>query len=388
MYWYRVRAYNAGGNSDYSNEASAETLSLWWQQWQLNYFGCTNCPQAAATADPDGDGQNNLAEFLAGTNPTNSVSAFRITAIAQEGDDVRVTWATAGGRTNVLQATRSLLGVYFNISPNIVIAGVGDVVTNHVDKGAATSATCRFYRVAVRDVWIQDTNAPALTITSPADNSCITSSTITVTGTSADGSGVSGVDVHGFAASSADGYSNWVAVVSGLADGTNTLTVLAGDNAAPANIATGTVRVICATGSFDGNGDGLPDGWQIQYFGAVGAPGSGPDDDPDGDSLNNWQEYLAGTDPTNSASAFRILSLSPTNLCLQPPCNDLFITWMTGIGKTNSVQAAAGDVDGGFTNDFTDLFTVTNTVGTVTNYLDLGAATNGPARFYRVRLVP
>lgn len=40
------------------------------------------------------------------------------------------------------------------------------------------------------------------------------------------------------------------------------------------------------------------------------------------------------------------------------------------------------------TNNFTDIFTVTNTVGVVTNYLDVGAATNVPTRYYRVRLVP
>ncbi len=44
--------------------------------WQLQYFGCSNCAQAAASADPDGDGQNNLTEFLAGTDPTNSASSW------------------------------------------------------------------------------------------------------------------------------------------------------------------------------------------------------------------------------------------------------------------------------------------------------------------------
>jgi glycosidase len=45
-----------------------------FQVWQLQYFGCTNCPQAAASADPDGDGYNNLQEFVSGTDPTNSSS--------------------------------------------------------------------------------------------------------------------------------------------------------------------------------------------------------------------------------------------------------------------------------------------------------------------------
>src|SRR5437870_3526531 len=37
---------------------------------------------------------------------------------------------------------------------------------------------------------------------------------------------------------------------------------------------------------------------------------------------------------------------------------------------------------------FAAIFAVTNTVGTTTNYLDIGAATNVPAFYYRVRLVP
>ena len=48
--------------------------------WQTQYFNCTVCPQAAAAADPDGDGMSNTNEFLVGTDPTNSASAFRITS--------------------------------------------------------------------------------------------------------------------------------------------------------------------------------------------------------------------------------------------------------------------------------------------------------------------
>lgn len=74
-----------------------------------------------------------------------------------------------------------------------------------------------------------------------------------------------------------------------------------------------------------------------------------------------------------------------------PSSNDVLLTWMMGPGATNALQAAPGNPSGGFgTNAFTDIFVVTNNsvAGTVTNYLDVGGATNVPARYYRVRLVP
>ena len=61
---------------------------------------------------------------------------------------------------------------------------------------------------------------------------------------------------------------------------------------------------------------------------------------------------------------------------------------MTGVARTNALQATAG-IGGNYgTNNFADIFTVTNTAGSLTNYLDVGAGTNKPSRFYRVRLVP
>ena len=121
--------------------------------------------------------------------------------------------------------------------------------------------------------------------------------------------------------------------------------------------------------------------WQIQYFGSTNCTRCGGNADFDGDGQNNLAEFLAGTDPTNSASAFRITSIAHEG-------SNLRITWMTGIGRTNALQLSPGAVGGSYSNNFNDLFAVTNTVGTTTNYLDLGAATNAPTRLYRVRLVP
>ncbi len=128
-------------------------------------------------------------------------------------------------------------------------------------------------------------------------------------------------------------------------------------------------------------GDGIPNGWKQQY-------GLDPFDpalankDVDGTGFTVLQDYITGVDPTNPAAAFRITSIVQTG-------SDLLVTWTMGANRTNALQAAAGDGSGGYnTNGFADIFTVTNTVGTVTNYLDSSAATNRPSRYYRVRIVP
>lgn len=83
-------------------------------------------------------------------------------------------------------------------------------------------------------------------------------------------------------------------------------------------------------------------------------------------------------------NSFRIVSVTPQG-------NDILVTWLMAPGITNALQAAAGGNNGSYvTNGFTDIFVVTNnsTVGSLTNYLDVGAATNSPARYYRARLAP
>jgi T5SS/PEP-CTERM-associated repeat protein len=128
-------------------------------------------------------------------------------------------------------------------------------------------------------------------------------------------------------------------------------------------------------------GDGIANGWKQQY-GLDPLDSNVAGTDSDGDGFSNLQEYLAGTDPTNSASNLRIISIEPQG-------NSLVVTWTVGTGKTNALQATGGTIGGAYsTNGFTDIFVVTNTVGTITNYLDTGAVTNAPARYYRVRLVP
>jgi T5SS/PEP-CTERM-associated repeat protein len=122
-------------------------------------------------------------------------------------------------------------------------------------------------------------------------------------------------------------------------------------------------------------GDGNPNGWKQQYGFDPFDPGLASTDS-DGDGFTNLQEFLAGTDPTNDASVFLVSSVTREG-------DDIRAAWQTGIGKTNALQRANS-----IAGSYADIFTVTNTTGTVTNYLDVGAATNAPAWCYRVRLVP
>jgi hypothetical protein len=119
-----------------------------FQSWQIQYFGSTTNPAAAAGADPDGDGQSNQAEFRVGTNPTNRASAFRFTAISREGNNIRVNWTMGSGRTNALQRARGGTGGGFstNFSNLVTIITVGSA-TNYLDLGAATNARALYYRL-------------------------------------------------------------------------------------------------------------------------------------------------------------------------------------------------------------------------------------------------
>ncbi len=49
--------------------------------------------------------------------------------------------------------------------------------------------------------------------------------------------------------------------------------------------------------NFDSDGDGLPDWWELHYFGNLAQDAN---DDPDGDDFTNAMEYANGTDPTVS----------------------------------------------------------------------------------------
>jgi hypothetical protein len=126
---------------------------------------------------------------------------------------------------------------------------------------------------------------------------------------------------------------------------------------------------------FQGAGIGEFIGWLQQY----GLPTDGSADyaDTDGDGLNNWQEWIAGTNPTNVFSVLQLLSPSFTN---NPP--GVLLTWQS-VTNVNYFLQRSSDIEA----QPAFITIESNLVGqaVTTSYLDTNAAGPGPF-FYRIRV--
>jgi hypothetical protein len=71
----------------------------------------------------------------------------------------------------------------------------------------------------------------------------------------------------------------------------------------------------------DSDGHGLPNAWQMMYFGHLGVD---PNADPDGDGASNLEEYLAGTNPLDNTDFLRITSQS---CVFGPGSTTVSLTW-------------------------------------------------------------
>lgn len=98
----------------------------------------------------------------------------------------------------------------------------------------------------------------------------------------------------------------------------------------------------------DSDGDGLPDYWEIKYFGDLTTTdGTG---DQDGDGLTDLEEYLSASDPTSSSSSFVFYD--------SPPSPTTFtVRWASASNRTYTIR---------YTTNLMESFTVlvTNIPGT------------------------
>ena len=138
--------------------------------------------------------------------------------------------------------------------------------------------------------------------------------------------------------------------------------------------------------------------WQTHYF--TGSPlNSAPGADPLGKGISNTNQFLAGFNPTNAAAYLHITSVSKTN-----SSTDIRVDYLGASGdstytggpasRTNILEFTAGTAGSYNSNNFastgvTNILSGGVGLGTMTNMVDSGGATNNLSRYYRVRvLVP
>ncbi|MGA2684936.1 MAG: S8 family serine peptidase [Verrucomicrobiota bacterium] len=112
--------------------------------WELEYFG--HLTGTDPNADPDHDGMSNLAEWIAGTNPTNAVSCLRASVLSvTNASGVVVGWSSVTGKLYWLARSTNLLTGFSTISTNITATAPTNILT---DTTALPGGTY-FYRVGV-----------------------------------------------------------------------------------------------------------------------------------------------------------------------------------------------------------------------------------------------
>jgi len=121
----------------------------------------------------------------------------------------------------------------------------------------------------------------------------------------------------------------------------------------------------------DTDTNGLPDWWELQYFGHL--TGTDPNADPDHDDMSNLAEWLAGTNPTNANSCLRLMAL-PSN-----DTNAFVVNWPSVAGKYYRLERATNLLIG-----FNSVVRTNITATAPTNTETDTAILPGNARFYRV----
>ncbi len=118
------------------------------------------------------------------------------------------------------------------------------------------------------------------------------------------------------------------------------------------------------------------DEWRTTFFGSYTNALAADNADPDGDGSLNWQEYVAGTNPTNALSRLQFSGIDMSASQSGPAT----LSWLTAPGKTYVLEST-GALGGAN-------WTVINTNIGDGNVFQFSPAPGGGARFYRIYVQP
>ncbi len=116
----------------------------WWRLAYFDHATGSTADKSRATDDADGDGVSNGEEFLAGTNPLDANSVFRITTFIRAGLGGQVIWPTISNKTYQLEQRENLEPTSSWSNAGSTVIGTGGAVTQSV---SGSNAVMQFYRV-------------------------------------------------------------------------------------------------------------------------------------------------------------------------------------------------------------------------------------------------
>ena len=122
---------------------------------QINNAGIEGAFTASAAAvtlldpadDSDGDGQDNSAEHVAGTDPQDPSSRFRVISIQTAGADVQIIISRVAGKTSQLESGTGLGPDWLPVGGPVTASGPETILTHSSGAGAPR----RFYRALVTE---------------------------------------------------------------------------------------------------------------------------------------------------------------------------------------------------------------------------------------------
>lgn len=131
------------GTSNQANDTDGDGIPDWWT---LLYFGHATGSAADKTRaqdDYDGDGMSNLAEYLAGTDPTDPRSDLKINSITPVSSGITLHFTVVAGHSYTLQYSASLSGPWQRLADVQTASATGSQAATDTTAGQRT----RFYRL-------------------------------------------------------------------------------------------------------------------------------------------------------------------------------------------------------------------------------------------------